>query len=90
MAFQNDRKSTGVAYLLWFFLGGFGIHRFYLGKTTSAVMMLLLSLFSWLTLAFVIGFFTLAIWGIWMLVDLFLIPGMARAHNERLAASLSL
>ena len=25
-------KSKTTAYLLWFFLGGFGAHRFYLGK----------------------------------------------------------
>ncbi|WP_342621698.1 NINE protein, partial [Pseudomonas aeruginosa] len=25
-----------TAYLLWFFLGGFGAHRFYLGKTGTA------------------------------------------------------
>ncbi|HEJ4688705.1 TPA: TM2 domain-containing protein, partial [Pseudomonas aeruginosa] len=25
---SNAQKSTGTAYLLWFFLGGFGAHRF--------------------------------------------------------------
>ena len=29
---SNDRKSTLLAYALWFFLGLFGAHRFYLRK----------------------------------------------------------
>lgn len=37
-------KSKGVALLLCFFLGGFGIHQFYLGNTTQGVFYLL---FSW-------------------------------------------
>src|SRR5690349_1865524 len=28
----NEAKSTGLAYVLWFFLGGLGMHRFYLGR----------------------------------------------------------
>ena len=29
MNFENNKKSEGVAFLLWFFLGLFGAHRFY-------------------------------------------------------------
>lgn len=74
----NNSKSTGVAYLLWFFLGGFGAHRFYLGKTGSAVGLLVLTLLtSWWT--FGIPTF------IWVIVDAFLIPSIIRehAHTER-------
>ena len=38
------KKSKGVALLLCFFLGGFGIHQFYLGNTIQGVFYLL---FSW-------------------------------------------
>lgn len=38
---EANQKSVGVAYLLWFFLGGFGAHRFYLEKITSAIIMIL-------------------------------------------------
>ena len=76
------RKETSVAYLLWFFLGEFGAHRFYLGKTGSAIAMLLIVLIS-IPLAFVfvgyLGFFTVFVWWI---VDAFLIPGWIRTHND--------
>ena len=36
MLYHANAKSTGIAYLLWFFLGGLGVHRFYLGRGGSA------------------------------------------------------
>src|SRR5690625_7789652 len=46
---ENQKKSMVVAYLLWFFLGGAGAHRFYIGKTGSAITMLVLFLLGWAT-----------------------------------------
>ncbi len=60
-------KSKGVAYLLWFFLGIFSAHRFYLGKTGSAILYLL----------------TGQIFGIGWLVDLFLLSGMVDQYNTQ-------
>ncbi len=90
MMFEANKKSMGVSYLLWFFLGGFGGHRFYNGKTGSAVAQLLMTIF---------GIILLAAWGlgalllipvwIWWLVDAFLIPGWVRAQNMLLATQLS-
>ncbi len=74
MDFENNKKSEGVAFLLWFFLGLFGAHRFYLKQVASAVVMLIL------TLTFV-GIFVTAIW--WV-IDAFLITGMVREHNQTL------
>lgn len=71
-------KSIVVAYVLWFFLGQLGIHRFYLGRKGSAIAMLILTIIGWATVAFVVGFFLLGIVGIWLIVDIFLIPGMVR------------
>ncbi len=51
--------SRTVALLLCLFLGGFGAHRFYVGKSGSAVFMLLLSL---------CGFGL-----IWLIIDLIMI-----------------
>lgn len=61
-------KSKVAAALLALFLGGLGIHRYYLGYTTSAIVM---------TVLWVLGFFTLGITfiivGIWAIVDVILI-----------------
>ena len=38
LAFNQMRKSAGVAYLLFIFLGGLGIHRFYLRQVWPGVV----------------------------------------------------
>jgi len=57
---QENNNTTGksalVGYLLWFFLGGFGAHRFYFGKTKSAIGMLCLTLGSAVLTVILIGF----------------------------------
>ena len=66
-------KSATVAYLLWFFLGGFGAHRFYFGKTGSAIGMIGLFVGSCVLSVFLIGLLGFPVLGIWWLVDAFLI-----------------
>jgi TM2 domain-containing membrane protein YozV len=85
MLYLANKKSTGVAYLLWFFLGMLGAHRFYAGRTGSAVVLLLLTLLGFLLSFVVIGLFVLIIPGLWVLIDAFLIPGMISSHNAMLA-----
>lgn len=48
-------KNKIVAALLAFFLGGIGIHKFYLGKTTAGVIMLLCGTVGWITLGILPG-----------------------------------
>lgn len=84
MMYDANKKSAGVAYLLLIFLGGFGAHRFYLGQTGTGVVQLMLGLLGWLTL-----FLTWIPLGIWLIVDLFLIPGNVRDHNMKIADSFS-
>ncbi len=58
-----------IAIALWFFLGGLGAHRFYLGKIKSGIGMLAL-LISGFVLSFVfVGIFLIAALGIWWVVD---------------------
>ncbi|UDI77485.1 TM2 domain-containing protein [Staphylococcus taiwanensis] len=73
----NQSRKTNIAYLFWFFLGGFGAHRFYMGKTGSAIALLLVSL---ITVWFTLGIPTF----IWVVIDAFLIPGWIREDQERI------
>jgi len=43
---KSDRKSRLVAGLLGIFLGGFGVHNFYLGYTNRGIAQLVLSIFT--------------------------------------------
>ncbi|MDP3404471.1 MAG: NINE protein [Brevundimonas sp.] len=90
MAFESQKKSSGVAYLLWFFVGQFGAHRFYLGSTGLGAVQLILGLLGWATVWFALGFlFLIPLW-IWLFVDLFLIPGLAERRNQRLMERLNM
>ena len=54
---ETSEKKRLVALLLCFFLGGLGIHRFYVGKTGSGIAQIL----------------TLGGLGVWVLVDFIMI-----------------
>lgn len=84
LEFEANKKSAGVGYLLWIFLGSFGAHRFYLGETVTGIVQLCLLLLGWIPLF--IGWIVL---GIWLFVDLFLIPGIAARRNMELAHHLT-
>lgn len=85
---SNEAKSPLLAYLLLIFVGGLGIHRFYLGRTGSGVAMLLLLILGAVTLPIGVGLILLPALGIWMLADLFLIPGMVNQQRDLLRQSL--
>jgi TM2 domain-containing membrane protein YozV len=76
----NQMPSVGVAYLLWFLLWPFGAHRFYLGRTGTGIVFVVLSIT-------VVG---LIVSGIWAFVDLFLIPGIVRERMEVLRSQFTL
>ena len=47
---EKYKKSTGLAYVLWFFIGTLGIHKFYIGKITMGVLYLVLGIGAWVSL----------------------------------------
>lgn len=70
--YDNEKKSEGVAYALWFFLGAVGGHRFYTGDTGIALGML----------------FTLGGLGVWSLIDVFFVGKRVREYNESVQARI--
>ncbi|WP_405096848.1 TM2 domain-containing protein [Oceanobacillus sp. FSL H7-0719] len=73
-----QQKNIALAYVLWFFLGQIGIHRFYTGRIATGIMQLLLGVSGWATTWILIGYVPLGILWLWLLIDIFLIPGMCR------------
>jgi TM2 domain-containing membrane protein YozV len=87
----NEAKSAGVAYLLWLFAGGFGMHRLYIGRTLSGLIMLLLMPVGIVMMlnknhygAFLVVFFV-----VWVIVDLFLISGMLKSQKENVRSAMT-
>ena len=64
----NSEKSFVATLILCFLLGGLGVHRFYVGKTGTGILMLL----------------TLGGLGIWQLVDLIVIAVQKFKDNKGL------
>lgn len=89
MRYDANKKSVIVTYLLWFFLGWFGIHRFYVGKWISGFILLALTLVAGATYWIFIGMVLMAVPGLWWLIDALLIPGMVREYNNDLVDEVS-
>jgi TM2 domain-containing membrane protein YozV len=59
-------RELWVAYLLWFFLGLIGVHKFYVGKIGMGILYI----------------FTGGIFLIGWIIDLFTLPSQVRRFNE--------
>lgn len=64
--YEKKKKSKLVAWLLWWFLGVFGGHRYYLGHIGKGIAMTL----------------TLGGFGFWALINAFFIGKWLSKHNE--------
>jgi len=89
MVDDAERRSLFEAYLLCLLFGLFGAHRFYLGRTGTGALILTMTLVSLPLMFAFIGLVTIWIPAIWCLVDLFLIPGMTREHNQHAIRTMS-
>ena len=81
------RKSVTLAYLIWAAFGLFGLHRFYLGRTLSAVGMAAITVLSVPLIWSGLGLLGFVATGTWALADAILIPAMAKELNQAVAAA---
>ena len=80
--YRSNTDATAVTllvYVVWFFLGTFGAHRFVTGRIVSGLAMLALFMLGWATVWLLgLGLIFLIPAGIWWLIDALLIPGWLR------------
>ncbi|KGJ05854.1 TM2 domain-containing membrane protein YozV [Paracoccus halophilus] len=84
----NDAKSPLVAYLLLFLLWGLGLHRMYLGRWVSGIFMAALWGLGWLTAPLLIGWPLLGLVCLWVILDIFLVPGMIQEDKDEIRRRL--
>ena len=73
--YERARRDEIAGVLLAIFLGGLGIHRFYLGETVPGILYLV---FSWTGIPTIIGW-----------VECFFMPGRVRRYNAMQAAAIA-
>jgi TM2 domain-containing membrane protein YozV len=76
-------KEAGLAYVLWFFLGNFGVHKFYMGKSGIGIVYVVLGVVGWMTV-WLLGLgllFLLPLW-VMLIIDLFTMSSQVRKVNE--------
>lgn len=66
----NEGPSAALAYFFWLFLGIVSAHRFYLGKTGTAILQIISYL--------------LVVGVIWFLIDALLLPGLVRQRQDEI------
>ncbi|MBN8500244.1 MAG: TM2 domain-containing protein [Sphingomonadales bacterium] len=91
-----QRKSMGLAYVLWWFAYPLSAHRFYLGDTRGAMQQCGGFLGSLLLLGIGIGIqfnalsalagIAFVLCFLWIISDMFFIPGLCRKANARMDA----
>ncbi len=83
---EISSRSRLATVLLTCFLGIFGTHRFYIGKTRTAIVMLILSVLYLVTVRFWgMAIISLAVVGLWALIDLiFVASGIMKDREGKL------
>jgi TM2 domain-containing membrane protein YozV len=89
VSFAGEGKNMVLAYLLWFFLGSFGVHRFYLGKIGTGITQLILLAVGSATTVILVGFIPLLVLGVWWIADAYFVYKHVTDANARLPAKTS-
>lgn len=89
LEYNSRKKSYIIAYLLWLFLGVFGVHRFYLGNNISGFLQLSLFVLGTLTTFLFIGYIFLAILSIWLVGDLVFTAIMVSSKNNKIKKEIA-
>jgi TM2 domain-containing membrane protein YozV len=83
--YDIEKKSAGVAYLLFAFFGLIGVHSFYLGHKGTGWLYVIMFI-----LAFATFGATLIVSFVMSIIDVFSIPGYVRERNEAILEKISL
>lgn len=79
---QVTGASLLVAYLLWWFFGWLGAHRFYLGRTKSGIAQLLLFVIGSALAILLVGYPLLIIWAVWWALDVIFVYQIAKENKQ--------
>jgi TM2 domain-containing membrane protein YozV len=71
--YRAEQKSRLAYILLGLFLGNLGIHNFYAGRIGPGIAQLIITMFSIPLMFFCIGFFTILIPSIWVLIEIIVV-----------------
>lgn len=87
LQYEAAKKSVAPAYVLWFFFGYLGGHRFYLKQGLGALMVLV-TVLSVFTLFLGVGYVGIFAMFIWWVIDAFRIPTWVATKNLALIEAM--
>jgi TM2 domain-containing membrane protein YozV len=86
--YEAAKKSAGLAFVLCWFLGNFGAHRFYMNKPHAVTKLVIMLISIPLILLFCVGYIGILAMTIWTIVDLFYISGWVKEYNTALLTKI--
>ncbi|MEJ2743933.1 MAG: TM2 domain-containing protein [Gammaproteobacteria bacterium] len=89
MKINVEGKNIILAYLMWWFLGWAGVHRFYLGHIKTGLTQLILFTIGCITSTILIGLVLLIPWFIWWALDAYFTYQMVSEENAKLGVEQS-
>jgi len=84
-----EGKSVVIAYLLWWFLGWAGVHRFYLGHVKTGIAQLLMVVLGMVLTVIFVGYLILLCWFVWWVLDAYFTYKYVEEENQKLGVNAS-